>query len=573
MTTVTFASDASATTWLEHVSKHEDSKNLNSIHNSVVDLFKVTTTNEVTEDQSTKMLQDIMALKVNALLCRSPMDNEMMLIHQVSKVGGDLLNPRVEYFGLSGFGESAVPVKFCPKSILAINEIESPSWATLKAVTTPAGLEAAKDANPEPKIYTSAIPLPPFLTKVTAPHRAPSAGDIYFLCLEAGEKYDAEKEASDPPASATLKLLLPYLLAANLDDIASVPTSAQVSQKIELKNIELHKTFISQPKLITQATTSTTDLTLTPPLLEQMNAKLAQLVSNGIMADSAKSLQSKRKFETRLNSMFKTLIITASKHSDDDGVTEPTTTSREFFEMKNPSEAKAYLYHALNLKLNLPIYIPAGLATAIHTGVLFWERQDTPSNFSFFLVPPQSSNMMSDTADSIALSLKSSDGRGGIDSDDIRRLTKQKIFIPTSINELEHHLNHGLHILNLILGNLSFIVIQITGCLKHIKEHQAIYCEMLRSDNLFAARVLYIIDIRTQKNFRSAQQGIFNTAPLDFSTMFENIAQNRTFKASLPSCITNDRQKRKHDDLNEKGPSRNGDVWKKNPTVNPEWKL
>ena len=50
MTTVTFASDASATTWLEHVSNHEDSKNLNLIHNSVVDLFKVTTTNEVTED-------------------------------------------------------------------------------------------------------------------------------------------------------------------------------------------------------------------------------------------------------------------------------------------------------------------------------------------------------------------------------------------------------------------------------------------------------------------------------------------------------------------------------------------
>jgi hypothetical protein len=66
--------------------------------------------------------------------------------------------------------------------------------------------------------------------------------------------------------------------------------------------------------------------------------------------------------------------------------------------------------------------------------------------------------MMSDTVDSIILSLKSSDGRGGINSNDIRRLTKQKIFIPTTINKLEHHINHGLHILNVILGNSSFIV-------------------------------------------------------------------------------------------------------------------
>ena len=88
----------------------------------------------------------------------------------------------------------------------------------------------------------------------------------------------------------------------------------------------------------------------------------------------------------------------------------------------------------LNLEQNFPIYIPVGLVTALHTWVLFCDRKDTPFNFSFFLVPPQSSNMMSDTADFIALSLEASDGRGGIDSDGIRRLTKQKIYIPTTIN-------------------------------------------------------------------------------------------------------------------------------------------
>ena len=146
--------------------------------------------------------------------------------------------------------------------------------------------------------------------------------------------------------------------------------------------------------------------------------------------------------------------------------------------------------------------------------------------------------MMSDTADSIALSLKSSDGRGGIDSDDIRRLTKQKIFIPTTINELEHHFNHGLHILCIIFGADSFLVSQITECQRHIQQNQATYCDLLRHDNLFATKVLYIIDIRTQNFFKEAQKGKFSTSPLDFDSMFQEIVQNRTFNATLPSYIT-----------------------------------
>ena len=138
------------------------------------------------------------------------------------------------------------------------------------------------------------------------------------------------------------------------------------------------------------------------------------------------------------------------------------------------------MYHKLNLELNLPIYVPAGLATALHTGVLFWDRQENPSNFSFFLVPPQSSNMMSDATDSITLSLETSDGRVGIDSEDIHSLTKQKIHIPTTINELEHHINHGLHILALLCRKSSYIIEMIKGCLNHIKSNQAIYCRIQR---------------------------------------------------------------------------------------------
>ena len=85
--------------------------------------------------------------------------------------------------------------------------------------------------------------------------------------------------------------------------------------------------------------------------------------------------------------MSQKLIITASKQSDSDAVTDPSPSGRAFLGQKNPSEAKVYLYHMLNLDLNILIYIISSLATALYTTILFWDRQDTPSNFSFFLMP------------------------------------------------------------------------------------------------------------------------------------------------------------------------------------------
>ena len=68
-------------TWLEYVTKHKDSESLNKINNSVVDLFKVTTAEELSNNLCAKNIDGIMALKVSALLFQFPMENKMTLIH------------------------------------------------------------------------------------------------------------------------------------------------------------------------------------------------------------------------------------------------------------------------------------------------------------------------------------------------------------------------------------------------------------------------------------------------------------------------------------------------------------
>ena len=116
--------------------------------------------------------------------------------------------------------------------------------------------------------------------------------------------------------------------------------------------------------------------------------------------------------------------------------------------------------------------------------------------------------MVSDTTGTIALSLKTSDGRGAIDSDDIRCLTKQKVYIPTIINELEHRLNHSIHILAIVLSPLCFKVAQLRQFQRQIQTNIATYIDLARQDSLFPAKVLYIIDLRVQNFLKACQQGI-----------------------------------------------------------------
>ena len=123
ITSVTSPVDKTPTTWLEHTPMHEDIKLLNKVHNWVVNILKIMPKDVLSTDANVKILDKLIALNVNAILIKYPMEDKMMIIHQISKVCGDLINPKVEYFGLLGFRNKATKVKFCPKSILTINEV------------------------------------------------------------------------------------------------------------------------------------------------------------------------------------------------------------------------------------------------------------------------------------------------------------------------------------------------------------------------------------------------------------------------------------------------------------------
>ena len=94
---------------------------------------------------------------------------------------------------------------------------------------------------------------------------------------------------------------------------------------------------------------------------------------------------------------------------------------------------------------------------------------------------------------------------------------------------------------------------------------------------MFLTKVLYIIALCIQNFFKYAQQGKFVPECLDFTSMFNDIVQNRSFNARLPQFII--ARKRKHENTNEANNNQNGrpkrdDIGAcvRSSRINPVWK-
>ena len=251
------------------------------IHPQVVKLLHATSKDELTDSAQKDMIGNITALKLNSIMFMSTF-GEMTILHHNTKIGGDLLCPQAEHFGLFGHEKVATPFKFKPKSILKINEIDAPSWAIIQAIQTPADLEAARDITPNLRHFTSAIAIPPYLTQALMNLQGPSASEVYMEVLRVSEIFDSEKEDSVPPSTEINKDILTYLWGVHKNLIEPVSTSPHVSSTITNLVKAIH-----MQNLHTKATPTPTvqfeDLTGPPRVMDQMNARLGQLVSNSIM--------------------------------------------------------------------------------------------------------------------------------------------------------------------------------------------------------------------------------------------------------------------------------------------------
>ena len=79
-------------TWPEHSSTDETSETLDAIHPEVVDLFKMLNADKLDKNARANLMNSITKIATTTIIIKSPVNDEIMLLHQISKVGGDILN-------------------------------------------------------------------------------------------------------------------------------------------------------------------------------------------------------------------------------------------------------------------------------------------------------------------------------------------------------------------------------------------------------------------------------------------------------------------------------------------------
>ena len=115
-----------------------------------------------------------------------------------------------------------------------------------------------------------------------------------------------------------------------------------------------------------------------------MNEHMVKIQSNTAEVSSTKN----KKFED-LHEAAKQMIMNATSTDGEEKGLEMAETCKEFFTKKNLSIAKDYLIETMNSRFKCVVEIDTGLVTALANGHFLRDRADTPSNFSFFLVPKQ----------------------------------------------------------------------------------------------------------------------------------------------------------------------------------------
>ena len=206
--------------------------------------------------------------------------DEMTILHHNTKIGGGLLKPKVEHFGLFGGGTTAIPLKYKPTSILTINDVERSAWHTIKAIQITEDLEASRDANPMIRHFPNAISLPPLITKFLILLEAPTVAEMFMSTLEAAIDFEKDKADTVPSATEILKDIIPYLWAAHHKQIDTAKTSPHISKDISAKTVSLHNNKILTIPVSSPIQINVEDLTGPPKAMDQMNARLGQLVSN-----------------------------------------------------------------------------------------------------------------------------------------------------------------------------------------------------------------------------------------------------------------------------------------------------
>ena len=198
----------------------------------------------------------------------------------------------------------------------------------------------------------------------------------------------------------------------------------------------------------------------------------------------------KEKFDN-LHESTKLLILNASSRNGEVTPIKPSLQCETFFKKKSASQAKQYLIDSLADKWCI-VEIETGLVTALVNWQFPRDREDTPSNFSIFLVSKRKPLSSSSFKSGMILQLKSLHSKW--DDKDMKDVFKQGVACPLSIEEMIHQINNFAHLCAFFFTEASFSFRFLIVLNDRIKSHLTVLESAQYRDKIFATKFCFALD-------------------------------------------------------------------------------
>ena len=233
------------------------------------------------------------------------------------------------------------------------------------------------------------------------------------------------------------------------------------------------------------------------------------------------------------------MILNASSTDGETAPDSPTNHCSEFFSKKNISKALDYLQTSLDHEFNCCVQLESGLVASLHAGHFLREREDSPSNFSFFLTPKKQPLATNRFRPTMILQLKANQGKGWSEND-LKEALKQGIITPTDVHTFGHQLKNFWGLATFFFGSESIIAKSLSPLLERLAKHTITFEGAQLRDPKFVTRLGYAIDTRIFRwldqcrALKSRTQ--VNDSLLNFDNLFDQILTD-SFMQNLPTTF------------------------------------
>ena len=529
--------------WLLYFNSLESNDTMNK---SLQSLATATSIDDTSTQSST--IQTLIEDPDIVFMIVSPVTRQIKFLHSPYQLGGTRLRPTTTLVALDGFERNAQPIIIDATSLTTAFTIRTPNHSSIKNLLSP---EAVNTSSAPPNGRTSFthapfIILPPFIANAVIAQELRSPTDIFLKCINLITHFDTDHEDDDEfteTAQDNCKHILSFLWGTTKEIVPSV-TIIPGSDDSHCLNwcTRRHHSCITP---IVSSSSDDSDSTSTHPVTADIVQTLAHSITSQtevwekMRQDKIDAKDEKSNKFTDLHDSTQLMILNASSIDGEDAPGVPTDHCTTFFSKKNISKALDYLQTTLDQEMECCIQLDTGLVAALHAGHFTRDRENSPSNFSFFLTPkkqPLSSNTFRPT---MILQLKASQGKGWSELD-LQNALKQGIIAPNDIHEFGHQLKNFWGLSAFFFGSDSVLAQALAPLLSKISRHTITFEGAQHRDKSFVTKLGYAIDTRVFRwldQCRShTQRRTINDSLLNFDNIFDQVLTD-SFHQSLPTTF------------------------------------